>query len=73
MPFYQTKQIVCEMLDLMAETLQGGDDIILRGFGTFRIKTKAPKSVRDISKGVQYTIAARKRVVFDPGKELKNI
>ena len=67
------KIAVDAMLEVITETLKSGGTVIFRNFGTFAIRERKPKSVRNINTGVQYTIGATKRVVFQPGKELKNL
>ena len=68
---YSARLAVDATIEAIKEELQGGGSIILRNFGVFAVKERSPKSVRNIYTGVQYTLGARKRVVFTPGKELK--
>ena len=48
-----------------------GENIYLRGFGTFRIEKRASKKARIISRGTSVTVPERKVVKFIPCKELK--
>lgn len=61
---YETRKAIEATLDTIKEALTSGEDVTLRGFGTFKVKTRAPKSVRNINTGEQYTIASTRRVVF---------
>ena len=36
------EEIVCRVFDAMAEALARGENIEIRGFGTFRIRVSAP-------------------------------
>lgn len=68
---YETRVMLDAAISTMKESLQRGEEITLRGFGTFKIKTRAPKTVRNINTGEQYVIGVTRRVVFEPGKDLK--
>lgn len=48
-----------------------GENIYLRGFGTFRIEKRASKKARIISRGTSVTLPERKVVKFIPCKKLK--
>ena len=50
----------------------GGENVYLRGFGTFKLKKRAKKTARNISK--QKTIMVPEHMIpnFKPCKELKN-
>ena len=67
------KAMVEAAVEAVKEALQNGEEVALRGFGTFKVKIRAPKSVRDMNTGEQYTIPSKRRVVFEPGKDLKEI
>lgn len=67
---YEAKIAVEATIDVIQTALQNGESVMLRGFGVFKIKVRAPKSVRDINNGQQYKIGCRKRVVFQPGNNL---
>ncbi len=69
--FYETKVLVAAIIEQMTKELQGGGVIKLNGFGTFKVKRTAPKSVRNINTGEQYVMPASRKVVFEPGKNLK--
>ena len=69
--FYETKIFVTATIEQMTKELQRGGEIKLNGFGTFKVKKRAPRSVRNISTGEQYVIASTRKVVFEPGKNLK--
>lgn len=49
-------------------SLEGGDNVYLRGFGSFIIKTRAEKTGRNISKNVAIKIPAHNIPSFKPAK-----
>ncbi len=50
------------------ESLEGGDNVYLRGFGSFIIKTRAEKTGRNISKNTTIKIPAHNIPAFKPAK-----
>ena len=48
-----------------------GDEVFLRGFGTFQLKKRAAKNGRNISKGTNVRIPEHMIPVFKPSKEFK--
>jgi nucleoid DNA-binding protein len=58
-------------LDSIREALQGGHEVRLVGFGSFKVRTSAARegvNPRDHTKKIQ--VPAKERVRFSPGKEL---
>ena len=49
-------------------SLESGDNVYLRGFGSFIIKTRAEKTGRNISKNVAIKIPAHNIPSFKPAK-----
>lgn len=49
-------------------SLQSGDNVYLRGFGSFIIKTRAEKTGRNISKNTTIKIPAHNIPAFKPAK-----
>lgn len=70
---YEAKEMLEAMIDIMTESLQNGEEVILRGFGAFKVKMRAPRTVCNISTHEHYKIGCRKRVTFEPGTDLKKI
>jgi DNA-binding protein HU-beta len=69
----QTKALAAidALMEIVADELASGGEIILRGFGTFKTVERAEKTARDIGKGKAVIIPAHKAVKFVVGKELK--
>ena len=53
-------------------SLESGDNVYLRGFGSFIIKTRAEKTGRNISKNVAVRIPAHNIPAFKPAKTFTN-
>lgn len=56
----------------IAESLTNGEDVSLRGFGTFRTYEVSERNGRNVRTGAPITIPAHTTVKFKPGAELKN-
>ena len=50
------------------DSLEGGENVYLRGFGSFIIKTRAEKTGRNISKNTAVKIPAHNIPAFKPAK-----
>ena len=49
-----------------------GENVYLRGFGTFEVKTRAAKAARNITKNTTVIIPEHKVPTFKPCSEFKN-
>ncbi|HOG41016.1 MAG TPA: HU family DNA-binding protein [Bacteroidales bacterium] len=61
------KVIECFM-DSVKNSLEKGDNVYLRGFGSFIVKERAEKTARNISKNTTIVIPAHKIPSFKPAK-----
>ncbi len=55
-------------MDEVKESLESGENVYLRGFGSFIIKTRAEKTGRNISKNTTIKIPAHNIPAFKPAK-----
>ncbi|MDO4228474.1 MAG: HU family DNA-binding protein [Capnocytophaga sp.] len=55
-------------MDEVKSSLEGGNNVYLRGFGSFIIKTRAEKTGRNISKNTTIKIPAHNIPSFKPAK-----
>ena len=55
-------------MEEVKSSLEGGDNVYLRGFGSFIIKTRAEKTGRNISKNTTIKIPAHNIPAFKPAK-----
>lgn len=63
--------IVESFMDEVKKAMVGGEDVFLRGFGSFIIKERAAKTARNISKGTSIHIPAHKIPAFKPAKSFQ--
>ena len=59
-------------MDEVKNSLETGDNVYLRGFGSFVIKTRAKKTGRNISKNTAVIIPAHNIPAFKPAKIFMN-
>ena len=59
------------VMEAIASSLAAGEDVTLRGFATFKVKIRAEKKARNISKGTTITVPAHKTVSLKLSPELK--
>ena len=67
------KVVVQTVLDSITDSLQRGEKVELRGFGSFRIRNRRPRQGRNPKIGSGVTVPAKKIPYFKPGKEIKDI
>ena len=67
------KQVVLTVVESMMDTIKtsmiNGNEVFLRGFGSFIIKRRAEKTARNISKNITIIIPAHNIPAFKPAKE----
>ena len=66
----EVEQLVEAALEGIASALERGENVDLRGFGSFQVSGKKERQGRNPKTGEALTIAARNVAVFKPGKEL---
>ena len=67
-----TAAVVEGMLASVISALQQGDHIELRGFGTFKVVRRAPRTGRNPKTGEVVKIPSRPVPVFNPSRELRS-
>lgn len=69
------KQVVMQVIEGMMESIRNsminGEEVFLRGFGSFIIKRRAPKTARNISKNTTIVIPAHNIPAFKPSKSFR--
>ena len=67
------KQVVLTVVEGMMDTIKtsmiNGNEVFLRGFGSFIIKHRAEKTARNISKNTTMIVPAHNIPAFKPAKE----
>jgi len=61
-----TRVIVEALLDVIAETINAGEPVRIRGFGSFDIILTKPKAVYDFQRCEKKTLPPRRKLVFKP-------
>ncbi|MFV0238250.1 MAG: HU family DNA-binding protein [Flavobacteriales bacterium] len=64
----ETQKIVEEFMTEVKGALSKGNNVYLRGFGSFIVKTRAKKTGRNISKNTAVVIPAHNIPAFKPSK-----
>ena len=71
MPAKDVEAAIKEILEQMASTLQNGDRIEIRGFGSFSRHYRAPRVGRNPRSGESVQIPEKRVPHFKPGKALR--
>jgi len=65
--------MVQTVLDSITNAIQRGEGVELRGFGSFRIRSRSPRQGRNPKTGSNVSVAAKKVPHFKPGRELRDL
>ena len=65
--------VVENFMEVVKSSMAKGNNVYLRGFGSFIVKTRAEKTGRDMSKKISITIPAHKIPAFKPAKVFMNV
>ena len=68
---HESELIVETIFNSIVRALRADDKIELRGFGTFRTRTRQPRTGRNPKTGVPVEVPAKKIPYFKPSQELK--
>ena len=71
-PRWKARVLVDQVFQVMAEALTRGEKIEIRGLGTFRVRKKPSRFVRDPRAGAEIFVRERHTLVFKMGRQLKN-
>ncbi len=61
-------ETVEKFMEVVKDSLAHGENVYLRGFGSFIIKVRSEKTARNISKNTSITIPEHKIPAFKPAK-----
>ena len=67
----QSEKVVQSLIGSVEETLRQGGRVTLVGFGTFGMRTRTARTVRNPRTGQTLWVPARKTPTFKPGKGLR--
>lgn len=68
----QALHTVDELTGIIKRALAAGENVYLRGFGTFKLESRAARKGRNVRGNSVIDIPARRIVKFIPSIELKN-
>jgi integration host factor subunit beta len=69
----QAEMIVNIVFDSIVDSLRSGQKIELRGFGSFRLRSRKSRTGRNPKTGEKVEVPSKKIPYFKPGKELKEL
>lgn len=69
----EAKDIVDTFFEEIRESLAGGTEVKLSGFGNFQVRDKPPRPGRNPKTGEVIPIAARRVVTFHASQKLKGV
>ena len=64
--------VIEQFMTVVKDSLAHGENVYLRGFGSFIVKTRAEKTARNISKNTTLVIPAHNIPAFKPAKVVNN-
>ncbi len=64
--------VVEQFMCVVTDSLAHGENVYLRGFGSFIVKTRAEKTARNISKNTTLIIPAHNIPAFKPANSFKD-
>ncbi len=65
-------EIVENLIEIIKRTLESGDDVLISGFGKFRIREKVKRRGRNPATGDDLMLPARKVVTFKCSGKLRD-
>ena len=68
-----SEMIVEAIFDSIVRAIRGGDNIEIRGLGSFRIRERKPRVGRNPKTGTPVEVPAKRVPYFKPSKELKDL
>lgn len=67
----QVSMILTKVLDTITRELANGERVVLTGFGTFEVKERGEREVKNPRTGEPVIVPAHKAPIFRPGTVLK--
>ena len=67
----ETEVVVGIIFQSITDSLSEGDEVLLRGFGSFRIRERKSRICRNPKSGERVEVPAKKVPFFKAGKELR--
>ncbi|MGA3118904.1 MAG: integration host factor subunit alpha [Syntrophobacteraceae bacterium] len=67
----QSAQVIDALFELIKQSLQNGEDVLISGFGRFSVKQKHERPARNLKTGKPMTLPPRKVVTFKYSRVLR--
>lgn len=67
----EAKEFVDSFFEVIRDSLEGGENVKLSGFGNFQLREKNQRPGRNPKTGEEIPISARRVVTFRPGQKLR--
>ncbi len=71
-PFGEAESLINDLLEIIKDTLESGEDVLISGFGKFELRDKQSRPGRDPKTKKAYPITPRRVVTFYPSKVWRN-
>ncbi len=68
----ETHKVVNAMFDSIAEFIASGKDVLILGFGTWKVKERGPRKVMNFKTKKMMEIPARKTITFSVSRSVKS-
>ncbi|MDE6577713.1 MAG: integration host factor subunit beta [Muribaculaceae bacterium] len=65
--------VVENLMQVIKESMADGENVYLRGFGSFVVKTRKEKTARNITKNTSLKVPEHKLPTFKPAKVFKDM
>ena len=69
----EAKKAVESTMQILSQAFAAGDNVYLRGFGTFAVRNAKERTARIVATGEPCIVPAHRAVKFKPSPELKNL
>ncbi|MDO8805934.1 MAG: HU family DNA-binding protein, partial [Elusimicrobiota bacterium] len=64
------KKAVCKTFEIMGEALRENRKVVISNFGTFKVKERMPRQMRNPKTNQRVMVGPRKSIRFKPSKKL---
>lgn len=71
LPEKEVTRAVQIIFECMTRALYAGQNVEIRGFGSFRVKQRAARKARNARTGAKVRVPAKRALGFRPGKEMR--
>jgi integration host factor subunit alpha len=72
LPKAKSAELLESLLEIMKETLENGEDVLVSGFGKFCVKEKRERRGRNPETGTNMLLGARRVVTFSCSSVIRN-